>query len=101
VEAALNPSEENKLIRDQILEELKAKLARDKEDQRFHNEEVLQQLNVQRMKFMEAEQALNDKKALHKEIMKRGLDFLAEVELGNAPPLEYVVRNINQHRQKG
>ena len=26
------------------------------------------------------------------------MDFLAEVELGNAPPLEYVVKNIYQSR---
>ena len=31
--------------------------------------------------------------------MKRGLDFLTEIELGNAPPLEYVVKNIYQNRQ--
>ena len=30
--------------------------------------------------------------------MRRGMDFLAEVELGNAPPLEYVVKNIYQSR---
>ena len=26
--------------------------------------------------------------------MTRGLDFLSEIELGNAPPLEYVVNNL-------
>lgn len=26
--------------------------------------------------------------------MRRGLDFLAEIELGRAPPLDYAVRNI-------
>jgi len=30
--------------------------------------------------------------------MRRGMDFLAEIELGNAPPLEYVVKNIYQNR---
>lgn len=30
--------------------------------------------------------------------MRRGIDFLTEVELGNAPPLEYVVNNIEQNR---
>lgn len=51
------------------------------------------------MKFVEAEKVIHEKKQLHSEIMRRGLDFLAEIELGNAPPLEYVVKNIYQNRQ--
>jgi len=27
--------------------------------------------------------------------MWRGIDFLTEIELGNAPPLEYVIKNIH------
>ena len=73
-------------------------MARDKEDQKFMNEELLQQLNFQRKKFIEAEKAVAEKKTLHNEIMRRGIDFLTEIELGNAPPLEYVVRNINQNK---
>jgi hypothetical protein len=30
--------------------------------------------------------------------MKRGLDFLTEIELGKAPPLEYAVRNLQSTR---
>jgi hypothetical protein len=37
-------------------------------------------------------------KALHNEIVERGVDFLTEVELGNAPPLEYLVRNMQQQQ---
>ena len=33
-------------------------------------------------------------KALHNEIAERGADYLMEIELGNAPPLEYLVRNL-------
>jgi len=32
--------------------------------------------------------------------MKRGLDFLTEVELGYAPPLEYVVKNMQLQRSE-
>lgn len=35
-------------------------------------------------------------KALHNEIAERGADYLMEIELGNAPPLEYLVRNLQQ-----
>lgn len=49
---------------------------------------------MQRMKFLEAEKVIHEKKQLHSEIMRRGIDFLTEIELGNAPPLEYVVKNI-------
>lgn len=53
---------------------------------------------MQRMRFLEAEKVITEKKTLHQEIMRRGLDFLTEIELGNAPPLEYVVKNIYQNR---
>jgi hypothetical protein len=41
---------------------------------------------------------ISEKRQLHDEIMRRGLDFLTEIELGNAPPLEYVVNNIYKNR---
>ena len=89
---------ENKQIRAQILEEIKAKMTRDKDDQKYRNEELMQQLNIQRMRFLDAEKVIKEKKLMHQEIMRRGMDFLAEIELGNAPPLEYVVKNIYQNR---
>jgi len=27
--------------------------------------------------------------------LRRGTDFLTEIELGNAPPIEYVIKNIH------
>ena len=33
-------------------------------------------------------------KAIHGEIMKKGIDFLTEIELGNAPPMEYIKKNV-------
>lgn len=49
---------------------------------------------MQRVKFIEAENIINEKRLLHSEVMKRGIEFLAEVELGKLPPLEYAVRSI-------
>lgn len=94
VDSYLNKNAENEMLRQQIIEEVKAKMLRDKEDQRYKNEEIVQQLNMQRLKFLEAEQLINEKKLLHSEVMKRGIDFLAEIELGKVPPLEYAVRSI-------
>eukprot|EP00347_Sterkiella_histriomuscorum_P013166 403365756 len=98
VDAILDKNPENEMIRKQILEEIKAKMFRDKDDQKYKNEELMQQLNMQRMRFQEAEKVIKEKKQMHQEIMRRGLDFLTEIELGNAPPLEYVVKNIYQSR---
>jgi hypothetical protein len=47
---------------------------------------------MQRMRFIEAERAIEEKKYVHQEVMRRGIDFLSQVELGKAPPLEYTVR---------
>ena len=46
------------------------------------------------MKFLDAERAISEKKAIHQEVMKRGVEFLTDIELGRAPPLDYHVRNI-------
>ena len=75
-------------------------MARDKEEQKFRNEELMQQLNIQRLRFQEAERVVSEKKVVHQEIVKRGLDFLAEVELGHAPPLEFVVKNMQVQRSE-
>lgn len=98
VDSIIDKSPENELIRKQILEEIKAKMARDKEEQGYKNEELMQQLNIQRMRFQEAEKLIIEKKHMHQEIMKRGMDFLTEVELGYAPPLEYIVKNMQMAR---
>ncbi len=33
-------------------------------------------------------------KAIHGEIAKKGIEYLTEVELGNAPPMEYIKKNV-------
>lgn len=39
-------------------------------------------------------------KAVYGEIFKKGVDFLAEIELGNAPPLEYIKKNVRMDDDK-
>jgi hypothetical protein len=33
-------------------------------------------------------------KAIHSEIVSKGVEFLTEVELGNAPPMEIIKKNV-------
>ena len=99
VDSILNKqSEDSQLIRDQLMEEFKAKMMREQEEARFERENRVRDLNEQRMKFVEAERTVAEKKYVHQEVMRRGLDFLTQVELGKAPPLEYAVRNIQATR---
>jgi hypothetical protein len=86
---------ENKKLREELLEELKAKILQQKEQKQMDNQRHIQELNMKRMEFSEAEKKINEQKLLHEAISRRGVDFLSELELGNAPPLEYVVKNLN------
>ena len=77
VDSLLNKqSEDSQLIRDQLIEEFKAKMVREQEEARYERENRIRELNEQRMKFVEAERAVAEKKYVHQEVMRRGLDFL-------------------------
>ena len=55
VDSILNKqSEDSQLIRDQLMEEFKAKLLREQEEARFERENRVRDLNEQRIKFVEA-----------------------------------------------
>lgn len=95
VDSILNKNAENEAIRKQILDDVLKKMQQDVEDQKVKNQVTIQKLmQMQKTGFVEAEKAIQDKKFIHQEIMKKGLDFLTEIELGNAPPLEYAIKNI-------
>ena len=82
-------------LREELLEELKAKILQQKERKTMENQQFIQELNMKRMEFNEAEKKINEQKLLHEAITRRGIDFLSELELGNAPPMEYIVKNLN------
>lgn len=48
---------------------------------------------------MKQEKILQEK-ALHQEIVKKGVEFLMEIELGHAPPMEMIKKNIRLDDQK-
>jgi hypothetical protein len=58
------------------MEEFKAKMIREQEEARFERENRIRELNEQRIKFADAERAVAEKKYVHQEVMRRGLDFL-------------------------
>jgi len=58
------------------MEEFKAKMIREQEEGRFERENRIRELNEQRIKFADAERAVAEKKYVHQEVMRRGLDFL-------------------------
>lgn len=86
---------ENKKMREELLEELKAKILQQKERKTMENQKFIQDLNMKRMQFSEAEKKINEQKLLHEALSRRGVDFLSELELGTAPPMEYVINNLN------
>lgn len=86
---------ENKQMREELVEELKAKIMQQKERKTMENQQFIQELNMKRMQFTEAEKKINEQKLLHEALSRRGIDFLSELELGNAPPMEYVIKNLN------
>ena len=78
-----------------MLEELKAKMEQHREENLMKNQEFMQELNLKRFEFDKAEEKITLQKLVHDALVKRGMNFLAEVELGNGPPIEYVVKNIH------
>ena len=52
------------------------------------------------MQYLEAEEKIREQKQLHEGLLRRGVDFLTEMELGNAPPIEYVAKNIHVDQAK-
>jgi hypothetical protein len=86
---------ENKVMREELVEELRAKITQQKERKTMENQQFIQELNMKRMQFTDAEKKINEQKLLHEALSRRGIDFLSEMELGNAPPMEYVVKNLN------
>ena len=91
---------ENQQLREELLEELKSKILQQKERKTMENQKFIQDLNNKRMEFSNAEKKINEQKLLHQALTRRGVDFLAELELGNAPPMDYVIKNLNVDDKK-
>lgn len=58
------------------------------------SQDKIRQLNELRAILSDKQEKILMDKAIHEEIIKRGIDFLTEVELGNAPPMEMIKKNV-------
>lgn len=58
------------------------------------NQDKIRQLNELRATISDKQEKILMDKAIHGEIIKKGLQFLTEVELGNAPPMEMIKKNV-------
>lgn len=54
----------------------------------------IKELSKAKSELLTKEKKILEEKALHQQLRGRGTDFLTEIELGNAPPLEAIKRNI-------
>ena len=78
-----------------MLEEIKAKMEQKKEEIKVRNMEFIQELNMKRSEFDKAEEKIWEQKLIHQRLKQKGPDFIAEIELGNAPDMAYVTKNIH------
>lgn len=54
----------------------------------------IRELNAQKKKLMEQEDKVLEQKGKHEKLVQRGLDYLVELEMGNGPDVEDIMRNI-------
>lgn len=66
------------------------------------SQEKINELNIKKKQMMELETKILKNKAIHQKLKEKGVDFLAELELGNVQDLETVKKNLrynpNDHR---
>ena len=78
-----------------LLDKLQAEKFREIRKNEVLAKEKIKELNEVRMKLHDQEEQILRDKGIFENIRKKGLDFLTEVELGNAPPMAKLRANIN------
>ena len=73
-----------------LMDELIAKQERDKELKRLQNEQKIQELNENRWKLMQQEEEVLKKRGVFNKIRERGVEFLADVEMGRITPSSFI-----------
>lgn len=63
------------------------------EEEQTQSEELITKLNRERARLVDQELQLQQRKRQHRALVSKGLDFLSEIELGHAPPVEFLVAN--------
>ncbi|KRW98997.1 hypothetical protein PPERSA_11598 [Pseudocohnilembus persalinus] len=77
-----------------ILEQVQSLKEQKKKEEQMNNKEKQKQLNDKRFQLMQKQEELIKKKAIYNELRKKGDQFLEEMALGNAPPQEFIEKNL-------
>lgn len=80
--------------KERLLSEIQAKKIQENQKNTLDANEKMKSLNDLRFALLQKEEEILRQKAIHQALMKRGVDYLAEMELGHAPPRELIEKNI-------
>lgn len=80
--------------RKKMIDEILAKRERDRNSRVLNKEARLRELNEQRFELLTKEETVRRRREIHDRLNDRGIEFLAEMELGKAPPREVLVQNL-------
>jgi len=80
--------------RKKMIDEILAKRERDRNSRVLTKEARLRELNEQRFELLTKEETVRRRREIHDRLNDRGIEFLAEMELGKAPPREVLVQNL-------
>ena len=58
------------------------------------NQEKIRQLNELKFQLQERQEVVKKEKKIQDELIKKGVNYLAEIEMGHAPPLDLIKKNI-------
>lgn len=77
-----------------LLNKMQGEYSKLSKQQVISNQEKIRQLNELKFQLQEKEQKVKKEKKIQEELNKKGINFLAEIELGHAPPVELIKKNI-------
>ena len=80
----------------QLIKEILARRQQNREKDLLDMQDKMTSLNMERCNLMHLLRDTVQKKKEHEALMDKGLEFLEEVEMGHAPPIEYIFRNLAQ-----
>ncbi|EGR34441.1 hypothetical protein IMG5_011370 [Ichthyophthirius multifiliis] len=80
--------------KENILGEIQAVRQQQKDKIKFEFQQKLRELNDQRFQLNQEGEQLLIKKAQHFELQKNGVEFMSNIEQGYAPPIEYILQNM-------
>ncbi|KAL4510670.1 hypothetical protein ABPG72_004824 [Tetrahymena utriculariae] len=92
--ALLDTEVQDQKEKELILKEIQARREQEKRKIQLEIQEKQRELNDQRFEIAEKQENLLKKKVQHYELQKRGNDFLASIQEGQGPPMEFILKNL-------